>query len=287
MKLSGINAIITGASQGLGLEIARAYLREGASLALCARDGGKLAEAAEALRASAPPGLKIFSQPCDVANPAEVGSFVESALAALGPVQVLVNNAGVYGPKGPVESVDWEEWTRAVEINLYGTLLPCRSLIPHFKSRGGGKIINLSGGGATNPLPFISAYAASKAAVVRLSETLAEELKDFHVDVNAVAPGPLNTRMLEEVLEAGRDLVGESNYRKAVAQKAKGGTSPEVAAGLCVFLASRASDGITGRLISAVWDPWKDLPGRLDELGKSDIYTLRRIVPEDRGLKWS
>ena len=113
-----------------------------------------------------------------------------------------MNNAGVYGPKGPIEEIDWSEWVQAIQINLFGTVLMCRTIIPHFRSRGYGKIINLSGGGATNALPRLSAYAASKAAVVRMTDTLAEELKDANVDVNAIAPGALNTRLLDEVLEA-------------------------------------------------------------------------------------
>jgi 3-oxoacyl-[acyl-carrier protein] reductase len=183
--------------------------------------------------------------------------------------------------------VDWDEWKRAMEINLYGVLLPCRALIPHLKAQGRGKIINLSGGGATSPMPNISAYAASKAAVVRLTETLAGELAAHHIDVNAVAPGALNTRLLEEVLQAGPESVGEAFYKKAIKQKETGGTSPDLAAKLCAYLASSESDGITGKLISAQWDPWKDLAAHREALAKSDIYTLRRIVPEDRGQKWN
>ena len=287
MKLNGTNAIITGASQGLGLEIARTFVREGASVAVCARDAGRLEAAAAELRALAGPGRKVFARTCDVSRPDDVGAFCAAAVEALGSVGVLVNNAGVYGPKGPTESVDWEEWRRTLEINLFGILLPCRSMIPHFKARGGGKILNLSGGGATSPLPFISAYAASKAAVVRLTETLAEELRPHHVDVNAIAPGAMNTRMLDEVLEAGPALVGEAYHQKALVQKKDGGAPLGLGSGLCVFLASKESDGITGKLISAVWDPWKNLPSHKDDLSKTDIFTLRRIVPEDRGRKWS
>jgi len=149
-----------------------------------------------------------------------------------------------------------------------------------------GKIINLSGGGATAPLPFISSYAASKAGVVRFTETLAEETKGLNIDVNAVAPGALNTRLLDEVISAGPQAVGKDFYMKALKQKQDGGVPLEVGAELCVFLASSESDGITGRLISAKWDPWKFLPDHQQELIGSDIYTLRRIVPEDRGKKW-
>jgi NAD(P)-dependent dehydrogenase (short-subunit alcohol dehydrogenase family) len=287
MKLSAINAIVTGANQGLGFEIARRFVLEGASVAICSRDAAKLNKAAEQLRGDATPGQKIVSLACDVSEPKAVNEFVAAAIGALGSIQVLVNNAGVYGPKGPSESVDWEEWKRAIEINLYGVMLPSRAIIPHFRQQGRGKIINLSGGGATQPLPMISAYAASKAAVVRLTETFAEELRGARIDVNAVAPGALNTRLLDELLSAGPEIVGGASYQKALKQKESGGTSLDLGAGLCAWLASSESDGITGKLISAPWDPWKDLATKRDLLAKSDIYTLRRIIPEDRGLKWN
>ena len=131
----------------------------------------------------------------------------------------------------------------------------------HIRSqRGYGKIVQLSGGGATGPLPGLSAYAASKAAVVRFAETLAEELREQRVDVNAIAPGPLNTRMLDEVLRAGPECVGEAFYEKALEQQRSGGIPLREGAKLAVFLGSLASDGITGKLLSAVWDPWSELP---------------------------
>jgi 3-oxoacyl-[acyl-carrier protein] reductase len=159
--------------------------------------------------------------------------------------------------------------------------------LPHFKGRRAGKIIALSGGGATKPMPFFSAYAATKAAVVRFVETLAAEVAEFGIDCNTVAPGALNTRLLAEVLAAGPEKVGGDFYKASLRQKETGGDSLETAARLCVFLASPQSDGITGRLLSARWDPWADLPRWREELRRSDVYTLRRIVPEDRGLKWA
>jgi 3-oxoacyl-[acyl-carrier protein] reductase len=185
---------------------------------------------------------------------------------------------------GPIETVDWDAWIEAIQINLFGTVQMCRAAIPIMRARGYGKIINLSGGGATAPLPRISAYAASKAAIVRLTETFAEELRDAHIDVNAIAPGALNTRLLDEVLAAGPEKVGQDFYDRAIKQHDQGGAPLEKGAALVTFLASAASDGITGRLLSALWDDWANLPEKRDQLG--DIYTLRRIVPEDRGLKW-
>jgi NAD(P)-dependent dehydrogenase (short-subunit alcohol dehydrogenase family) len=134
-------------------------------------------------------------------------------------------------------------------------------------------------------MPGLSAYAASKAAVVRFTETLAVELRGAHVDVNALAPGALNTRMLDEVLQAGPERVGEAHYKRALQQQQSGGVPLARGADLAVFLGSAASDGITGKLLSAVWDPWAQLPAHRAELD-SDVYTLRRIVPADRGMDW-
>jgi NAD(P)-dependent dehydrogenase (short-subunit alcohol dehydrogenase family) len=286
MKLQGLNALLTGGSQGLGRTIAEHFLRAGANLVLCARDEKVLAATAAELQTLAAPGQKVRARACDVSSETQVNDLVAFALAELGSLQILVNNAGIYGPMGPTESVPLAEWMRAIEINLYGVLLPCRAVMPHFKRAGRGKIVILSGGGATNPLPNISAYAASKAAVVRLMETLAEELRPFRTDVNAIAPGALATRLVDEVLAAGPEKVGRAFYEKNRQWKEKGATPLELGAQLAVYLASAESDGITGKLISAQWDPWAKLHEHRDELAKSDIYCLRRIVPEDRGQKW-
>ena len=286
MKLKGLNALITGGSQGLGKAIAEQFLVEGANVVLCARSEKDL-NSTRTEFATKFPSLKIRSKACDVANEAQVTDLVAFVLKELGSIDALVLNAGIYGPMGPTETVDLNEWRRAIDINLFGVLLPCRALIPHFKKANHGKIVVLSGGGATNPLPNISSYAASKAAVVRLMETLAEELRPHHVDVNAIAPGALATRLVDEVLAAGPDKVGAAFFEKNKQWKDKGATPLELGAKLAVYLASAESDGITGKLISAQWDPWAKLAEHRDELAKSDIYCLRRVVPEDRGKKWS
>src|SRR5262245_22386785 len=285
MKLKAVNALITGGSQGLGKVIAEEFLREGAQVVLCARSEKELRGTREEL-ARKFTGQKILARLCDVSNEIQVNELMGFALRELGSLQALVLNAGIYGPMGPTENVDLAGWRRAIEINLFGVLLPCRALIPHFKQGGRGKIVVLSGGGATNPLPNISSYAASKAAVVRLMETLAEELKPHHVDVNAIAPGALATRLVDEVLAAGPEKVGAAFFEKNKQWKEKGATPLELGAKLAVYLGSRDSDGITGKLISAQWDPWAKLQEHREDLAKSDIYCLRRIVPEDRGKKW-
>jgi 2-dehydro-3-deoxy-L-rhamnonate dehydrogenase (NAD+) len=272
-------AVVTGTSRGLGLEIARAYVAAGAAVVVTGRDEATLSDAAGTLRAD---GAQVEAVRADVSVPEDCARVVQAAEGRFGPVAVLVNNAGVYGPMGAIEDVDWGEWARAIEINLYGPVLMCRAVLPGMRARGYGKIVNLSGGGATAPLPNISAYAAAKAAVVRLTETFAEELRGSGVDVNAIAPGALNTRMLDEVLAAGPDAVGESFYAKALQQRDSGGAGLERGAALAVFLGSAGSDGISGRLLSALWDDWATLPERREALMAGDVYTLRRIVPEDR-----
>jgi NAD(P)-dependent dehydrogenase (short-subunit alcohol dehydrogenase family) len=284
MKLKGLNALITGGSQGLGKVIAEYFLREGAKVVLCARNEKDLSFTRAEL-AGKFPAQEILARTCDVSSEVQVNDLVAFALRELGSVHALVLNAGVYGPMGPTESVDLAGWRQAMDINLYGVLLPCRAIIPQFKKAGRGKIVVLSGGGATNPLPNISAYAASKAAVVRLMETLAEELQAFHVDVNAIAPGALATRLVDEVLAAGPEKVGAVFYEKNKQWKEKGATPLELGARLAVYLASRESDGISGKLISAQWDPWEKLHEFKADLN-SDIYALRRIVPKDRGKTW-
>ena len=286
MKLQNLVTIVTGASQGLGRAIAEEFVKEGAHVAICARDRTLLETVRSDLEGRATSGQHVLAYAGDVSSPEQMDELFRRTEQEIGLVDVLVNNAGVYGPKGPSESVDLEEWRRALEINLLGTFIPTRFAIAQMKKKGSGKIVNLSGGGATNPLPRLSAYAASKAAVVRLTETLAEELREFSIAINVIAPGALNTRFLDEVLKAGPELVGSGFYERALKQRDSGGAPIEKGAALCVYLASAASDGVTGKLISALWDPWEKLHDLRTELASSDIYTLRRIVPEDRGKKF-
>ncbi len=285
-SLSDRSAVITGASEGLGREIARAYVTAGASVLLCARDAARLDEARAEVAALAGPSQTVVAIRADVSDAGDVERLARHAFDHFPRVHVLVNNAGVYGPFGPIEAVDWTAWVKAVEINLYGSVLTARAFVPHFRQHGYGKVVQLSGGGATTPLPRISAYAASKAAVIRFAESLALELEGTGVDVNAIAPGALKTRMMDDLLAAGPEASGPAYYERMRKIADEGGTPLARGAELAVFLASAESDGITGRLLSAVWDAWQTLPGRREALAKTDVYTLRRIMPADRGLDW-
>jgi len=284
--LENRTALITGANQGLGKAIAHAFVLAGANVFLCARDESKLVEVQTELQGLCKTGQRVEMMRADVSKREDVDRLVSAALEAFPQIHILVNNAGVYGPKGSIDDLDWDEWVRAIEVNLFGSILVARALLPHFRVQRYGKIIQLSGGGATAPLPFISAYAASKAGIVRFMETLAEEVKADGIDINSIAPGALNTRLLDEVLVAGPGKVGKYFYERSLKQKTEGGAPLERGAELAVFLACAQSDGITGKLISAVWDPWGKFPEHLDDLQGTDIYTLRRIVPKDRGQSW-
>jgi NAD(P)-dependent dehydrogenase (short-subunit alcohol dehydrogenase family) len=276
-------AIITGGSRGIGKGIATAFAREGAHLVLSSRTISELEAVREELKSLSSARVEIC--PADVSLPEQVNGLVGFALEKFATIDILVNCAGIYGPIGPVTEINVEKWLQAIHINLYGTLLCIRAVLPTMMKKQKGKIVNMSGGGAASPFPRFSAYSASKAAVVRLTETLSVEVKDYNIDINAIAPGAVNTRMLDQALEAG-EAAGQDFMAKSLKQKQEGGVPPENVAELAVFLASSESDGLTGRLISLLWDNWRDIPRHLDAVMSSDIYTLRRIVPEDRGHQW-
>ncbi len=286
MKLQKRNAIVTGGSLGLGAAIVKEFIQEGANVLFCSRNKKDAKQLLLSLKKKVLPEQRLVYQQCDMANPKDVDQFFKKALSEFKTIHILVNNAGIYGPIGPSEEISWKDWVQTIQINLYGLFAACQKAIPIFKKNAYGKIINLSGGGATNPLPRFSAYAASKAAVVRLTETLAEELRGTGIDVNTISPGALNTRLLKQVLDSGPNKTGESFFQKALKQTSEGGVPLERGAKLCVYLASETSDGISGKLISAQWDPWEKLHEFKEELRSSDIYTLRRIIPQDRGKKW-
>jgi NAD(P)-dependent dehydrogenase (short-subunit alcohol dehydrogenase family) len=286
MRLAGRFAIITGASHGLGREIARHFVADGASVLVCARNEAAIRAVQYKLSAAATSNQKVLARTTDVSKRRDIDRLVSDALESFGCIDILVNNAGVYGPLGPTHEIDWDAWVEAININLVGLVYACRAVTPSMIQRKSGKIINLSGGGATNPLPRMTSYAASKAAVVRFTESLALDLKPYSIDVNAIAPGALDTRLLDQVLAAGPDMVGRDFHDRMIKVKQQGGTPLSVGADLAVYLASTESDGITGRLISAAWDKWSMLHTRAKELDATDIYTLRRIVPADRGRNW-
>jgi NAD(P)-dependent dehydrogenase (short-subunit alcohol dehydrogenase family) len=269
-------AIITGAGRGIGRAIAIAFSREGARLFLAARTERELSETVSACRTDDNTARAVVT---DVSDWNQVQHLIKTAVQEAGQVDILVNSAGIYGPIGPTAEIDISSWVRAAEVNLFGPFYLCRALIPHFIQRKQGKIILLGGGGATAPLPNFSSYAATKAGVVRLADTLAEELKSFNIQVNVIAPGLVDTHLQDDVLAAGSRAGGLFNKIKQARETGAGAVSPEIAASLAVFLASPSSGKLTGKLIAAPYDPWREWAGKDESLNATPLYTIRRLDP--------
>jgi len=272
MVLANKSVIVTGAGRGIGRAIALKCALEGAKVVLVARTGAELEETSSEISGRGGSSYKFV---CDIKLSEKVNEAVSFAKKACGQIDVLVNNVGIQPPIGPFASADIAGWKKNIEVNLFGAVNMTRAVLSDMVARKKGKVINLAGGGATSPRPNFSAYAVSKTAIVRFTETLAMELKEYNIDVNAISPGAVNTKMLEEVLSAGGLAgieAGEAEKRKIV-----GGDSPELAADLVCFLASDESDGITGKLISARWDQWKEEPFQTKLRVDKDFATLRRI----------
>lgn len=280
-------AVITGASRGLGEAIARQFWEHGASLLLAARHEEDLQRVAASLPLRS--GQTVHCAVVDLAarDPSPAQQMAQSLQMLGDPLHILVNNAGMQGPIGPLSAQvdDWETWLRTIVVNFLAPARLIAELAPRLAD--GGVIINVAGGGATGPRPNFSAYATAKTALVRLTECLAEELRDRRIRVLALAPGILPTTMLLEVASADPAVAGIREVEAARrALNTPDAAAIARAARCALWMASDASAGITGRLISAVWDPWPLLRDHADEIARSDLYTLRRIVPRDRGLDW-
>jgi 3-oxoacyl-[acyl-carrier protein] reductase len=284
MKLAGCTSLLTGASGGLGTCVAHAFWEAGANLILVARSPQRLTE----LIARLPPrpSQRALALVADLNNPLAPERIVAEARQEFETVEVLVNNAAIQGPIGPFWENDWQEWQETIQVNLLAPIALCRVFVPWMVEHGGGKIINLSGGGGTSPRPNFSAYAVAKTGLIRFSETLADETRHLGIRVNCVAPGAMDSALSAIIVNTGPKNAGQREYDQALKVRAGSGARPERAAALCVFLASAQSEDITGKLISAVWDPWETLPSHLPDLQQTDVYTLRRIVPKDRGQSW-
>ena len=273
MRLKGKAAIVTGGGRGIGRAIALGLAKEGADVLVFSRTLSEVEVTAADICSLGRRGIALQA---DVTSPDDISRVVDRAIKELGHIDILVNNAGIQGPIGLLTNNDVDAWIQTVHTYLLGTFLCCKAVLPYMIARRQGKIINLSGGGAATSRPRFSAYAASKAGVVRLTEVLADELKEFNIQVNAIAPGIVNTRMIDEILATGEDA-GPQAIAEAKQCKETGGTSPQKAADLVVFLSSPESDGLTGRLISALWDDRSQMVRQFSRVSEIGAYTLRRL----------
>ena len=270
MSVKNKAVLITGGGRGIGKRLALGFAAAGARVGLLARSKAELDLAKLEIEHSGGMAMRFRA---DVRDFEEISASVDRMRVQMGPVDILIAAAGVQGPIGPFAANKLQQWAETIDINLMGVARTCQAVLPQMIERRSGKIIVISGGGAANARPNFSAYAASKAAVVRLVETLAEEVRDQNIQVNCMAPGGAYTNMTDEIINAG-DAAGQSEIEGAQKVRLTGGVAPAKQVELALFLASEGSNHISGKLIH-VNDDWKRLR---DSNMHPEAYTLRRVL---------
>ncbi len=270
-RLQGRVALITGGGRGIGRAIARAYAAEGAMLGLAARTNAELQATAEEIRAEF--GGEVTTVVTDVRSQEQVENAVSHTVGNLGPIDVMVNNAGNTGEIGTLWNLDPERWANVITVHVLGTYYGCRAVIPGMLERGRGRIVNMSGVGGPND----TSYDAAKTAIVNMTENLSVELAGTGITVNAISPGSIHTRMWEEVRDMALAAGDMEMYEKGVQVTSGGGASIQRAAELAVLLGSDDCGELSGRLIRAALDTFEDIPARVKEIMASDALLLRRV----------
>lgn len=245
--LQNKSAVITGGARGIGLSIAEEFVKLGAKVVICSRTKSDIQKVLKVLNIK---DKVAFGRVCDISKYEDCKDLIKFAKSSLGKIDVLINNAGIYGPIGQLDKIDLNYWHKTLEINLMGMIYCSSLIIPLMDKNGGGKIINLCGAGVgeNKTMPNFTAYFTSKFAVAGFSEVLADELKGKNIQVNSISPGAVNTSLNEYLIKQGPKKSGREMYDIALKQKKEGGTPPQLAAKLIVYLASDEADHISGRL---------------------------------------
>ncbi len=248
MRLKDKTAIVTGGGRGLGRAAALALAQEGANVTVAARTVTEIERVAGEIRTLGRPALAIRT---DVSDATAVKGMVGETVDQFGTVNILVNCAGVIGPIGLVSQIRAEEWESAINVNLTGTFLCCQAVLGPMMAQKKGKIVNVSSGIGTRVYPRFTAYGVSKAGVNYFTKTLAAEVQEFNIDVNAMNPSVTETRMQEEIRAVPLEFIGQQHFDRFHGLWEKGQLyPPEEPARLILFLASPASDGLTGQYLS-------------------------------------
>lgn len=246
MKLKGKIAIITGAGRGLGKASAMEMAMQGASLIISSRTLSELKQTADEIKAL---GATVISLKTDVSKSKDIEKVVSVSLSHFGRIDILMNNAAIIGPIKPLFRIEEREWQKILDINLTAVLLFSRAVIPHMVKQRGGKIINVTSGLGEMVMPLFGAYSITKAGLIHLTKIMAEELKEYNIQVNGLDPGIMDTRMQEELRGLGPEILGEKTYRDFLAMKQMSQLKPpEKVARLTLFLASEESDSINGEI---------------------------------------
>jgi NAD(P)-dependent dehydrogenase (short-subunit alcohol dehydrogenase family) len=251
LGIQGLRVLVTAGASGIGLAIARAFVREGARVFICDLDAAALA----ALARSDP---QLAGCVCDVADRAQVAQLFTGAIAALGGLDCLVNNAGIAGPTGRVEEIDPQQWDRCLAVDLTGQFNCVRLAVPHLKRSGNPSIMNLSSQAGKHGFPLRSAYAAAKWGVIGFTKSIAIELGAFKIRVNALLPGLVAGERIRRVIEAkaqqNRLSYGAQEQAMFQAVSIKEYVTPQQLADMVVFTASPLAKTLSGQAISVCGD---------------------------------
>jgi len=269
-------ALVAGGGRGLGRAFAVALAQNGMRVAVAARSADQLAETVSLIRAEGHTAIAIQA---DITDEPSVNSMAETVEARLGPVDLLVNSAGAGPPFGPTWELDAGQWWRTVEINLKGPLLCCNAVLPGMTRRRRGRIVNVASGAGARSIPYMSAYVTSKAALIRLTEVLADEARPCGVSLFAIQPGTVRTAMAEELLQSGAGKRWLPWFGKIFEEGRD--DPPEAGVELVLYLASGAADGLSGRFFAAPGSP-ADILARQDEILAHDLHALRVRFRADR-----
>lgn len=267
--------VITGASSGIGAALTRAFAADGHHLFVCARRADRLAQVTK--------GLPLASYArCDVSSEADVVRFFGQVRERMSVIDVLIHCAAVMGPIGGVTDIESDLWLDALKTDLFGAFLVTKHAIPLMRTERRSRIILLSGGGAFDPMPNFSAYGVSKAGIIRLAETLAVELAPRNIAVNVFAPGFVATEIFNSVIEAGPERGGVIYETVVKLLQDWGDGDIELPIQCARFLISDAAAELTGKTISARYDPWDEpeFLSCLREIVNSRLYATQRTNPE-------